>query len=428
MAQVKPRAERGAPAGLRRGRPVWLSSASSARPARYPVLTGRRPVDVAIVGGGFTGALIALHFAEAGVRVGLVEASLVGCGSTAASSALLLQEPDLGLVELTARYGAAAARRIWELGRTGARDLARTLRRHRIDCALAPRDAVYYTRDPDAAAALLNEHRHRTRAGFGSRWLTARTLRSQVGLPAYAAIRTRGGAQFDPYRACVGLVKAAAAAGALVFERSAMRRIETGRPHVSVQTARGTLDADHAIIATGYATAQFRPLIGRFRLARTYVLATRPLTARQRRDVGLEPVMLWDTERPYHYARWTADHRLLLGGADRPVRGGVPANARLIAACRALRAHFERLLPALADIRGDFAWEGLFATTPDSLPYIGPHRRFPRLSFALGYGGNGMTFGSLAARFLLEQWQGTHSPDHALFSFSRLAGSWRKGT
>ena len=64
--------------------------------------------------------------------------------------------------------------------------------------------------------------------------------------------------------------------------------------------------------------------------------------------------------------------------------------------------------------------EGLFAMTPDSLPYLGPHRRYPRHAFALGYGGNGMTFAALAARVLLEQWRGVTSADHELFAFNRL--------
>lgn len=57
--------------------------------------------------------------------------------------------------------------------------------------------------------------------------------------------------------------------------------------------------------------------------------------------------------------------------------------------------------------------------TPDGLPYIGTHRRYPRHLFALGFGGNGMTFGLLAARLLLERWQGIHSSDHDLFAFGR---------
>ena len=151
----------------------------------------------------------------------------------------------------------------------------------------------------------------------------------------------------------------------------------------------------------------------------TYVLATRPLDARQRRELGLGPVMLWDTERPYHYVRWTPDHRLLLGGSDRPVKPGARRTAMFAAATRELREYFEGMFPALAEVRIDYAWEGLFAMTPDSLPYIGPHRRYPNHLFALGYGGNGMTFASLSARILLEQWQGVASADHELFAFNR---------
>jgi glycine/D-amino acid oxidase-like deaminating enzyme len=151
----------------------------------------------------------------------------------------------------------------------------------------------------------------------------------------------------------------------------------------------------------------------------TYVAATPPLDARARREIGLDDVLLWDTRRPYHYARWTADHRLLLGGADRPIRGGARPAARLTTAVAEIRAHFERLLPALGDVAIAHAWEGRFANTPDSLPYVGRHRRYPGHAFALGYGGNGMTFGSLAGRLLVEQWQGVRSKDHALFAFDR---------
>ena len=89
-------------------------------------------------------------------------------------------------------------------------------------------------------------------------------------------------------------------------------------------------------------------------------------------------------------------------------------------ATRALRDDFEALWPGLASIGIERAWEGLFAMTPDSLPYIGRHQRYPRHLFALGYGGNGMTFGFLAARLLLDLWRGRPSRDTELFRFSRL--------
>jgi glycine/D-amino acid oxidase-like deaminating enzyme len=208
-------------------------------------------------------------------------------------------------------------------------------------------------------------------------------------------------------------------AGATVCERSPVVRIDHATTGLHIHTRRGRVDAARVVIATGYATPRFKPLAGRFRMYRTYALATEPLSERQRREIGLGDVMIWDTERPYHYARWTPDRRLLIGGGDERVRPGVRRGLSFDTRTRQLRDDFEALFPALSDVRFAAAWEGLFAMTPDSLPYIGVHRRYPGHLFALGYGGNGMTFSSLAARMLLEQWQGIRSPDHRLFCFGR---------
>ena len=367
-----------------------------------------------------TGALVAHAFASAGISTTVLEAAVVGSGSTAASSALLLKEPDLELTQLTNRYGARASRRIWELSHQSVDQLVALLKRLRIRCDLKTRDAVYYATTAQAAERLRHECELRARSGFDAEWLGPAQLRRLTGIAGHGAILSKGSAQFDPYRACVGIFRTASAAGAHVFERSEVRRIEKAHNGVRIRTRQGTLHADRVVIATGYATPQFRPLAGRFRMYRTYVLATEPIDSVQRDDVGLSDVMVWDTERPYHYARWTPEHRLLLGGEDRLVQPGQRRRQQSKTAARDLRAYFEARLPALATVRTERAWEGLFAMTADSLPYIGPHRRYPRHWFALGYGGNGMTFGFLAARLLLERWQGMKSRDHALFEFARL--------
>ena len=122
--------------------------------------------------------------------------------------------------------------------------------------------------------------------------------------------------------------------------------------------------------------------------------------------------------RPYHYLRWTPDHRLLFGGRDRPrvPRATRPAALR---ASPQLIADLVDLYPVLVGIKAEYAWEGLFAKTPDSLPYIGPHRRYPRHLFALGYGGNGMTLGFFAAQALVRLANGRPHPDDQLFGFDR---------
>jgi glycine/D-amino acid oxidase-like deaminating enzyme len=404
---------------LRVGTPLWLVRGPAPR-RRYPTLLGSHDADVVIVGGGMTGAGIAHVFATAGLRVVLAEANLVGRGSTGASTALLMQETDEELGSLAKRYGPKPAARIWELSRSASRDLIATLRRLRISCDLEECATIYYTSDPKAAVRLRAECRRRHNAGFSAAWLTPEALKAEAGIVGEGAIRSTGNARFDPYRACIGLLGAAEGRGARIFERSPVRRIYPTRQGVTVRTPKGRITAKRVVIATGFATPAFKPLAGRFSMKHTYVLATAPIHTAQRARLGLGDVLLWEARRPYHYARWTSDRRLLLGGNDRPV---VPPSRRrraFDAGTRKLREYFETLLPALADVECELAWEGLFAITPDGLPYIGPHRRYPRHLFALGYGGNGMTFGFLAARLLLDAVRDVPNRDLQLFAFNRM--------
>jgi glycine/D-amino acid oxidase-like deaminating enzyme len=404
---------------LRIDLPLWLARERNVVRQRFPSLNRTLDADIAVVGGGVTGAAVAWRFAEAGVRVVLVEAQRIGRGSTAASTALLMQEPDEDFTDLARRYGRARALRIWELSREATHQVLATLGRLDIDCDLQQRDSVYYATTARHARQLRAEHTMRVRAGLRAAWMEGAALRRKIGFEATAAIRTAGNAQADPYRACLGLMRASIRAGARVFERSPVTAIMPSKRDVVVRCARGTVRASRAIIATGYATPYFKPLDARFRMLTTYVVATRRLKPSERRALGLDEVMLWDMERPYHYGRWTPDRRLVFGGADRPL---VPERLRRKAfdeGTRAVHQELVRLYPALEDVPLEYAWEGLFATTPDGLPYIGPHRRYGRQLFALGYGGNGMTFGFLASRLLLEWYLGNRSSDHDLFAFSR---------
>jgi glycine/D-amino acid oxidase-like deaminating enzyme len=402
---------------LRRGPTIWLGRTKPA--ARYPVLRGHHEADIAIVGGGMTGAMTAEAFARAGAKVTIVEAARVAQGSTAASTALLLQEPDYDVAALTQRYGNRDAVRVWELSRDAARDFIDTIRRLRIRCDLRERDSLYYTLSEERAVALQRELRRRHRAGLEGEWLDGAALERASGIRGAGAIRTRGNAQLNPLAAGIGLIEAAVDGGAEVFERTTINRIRPLENGVRLYAKHATLDAQQVVIATGYATRYFRPLAGRFKMRHTYVLATPPIPWRLRRAIGLGEVLLWDTERPYHYVRWTRDHCLLLGGEDRAVKPGARRSVQFKAATSELRDYFEKVFPAFGELPVEYAWEGLFAMTPDGLPYIGPHRKYPRHAFALGYGGNGMTFAALAARILVEQWRGIRSPDHALFAFNR---------
>jgi glycine/D-amino acid oxidase-like deaminating enzyme len=142
---------------LRIGVPLWLSRGVAPK-RRYPPLRGRVTADVAIVGGGITGAGIAQAFAEAGVKVALLESNFIGRGSTAASTALIMQETDEGFIDLKRRYGRARAERIWTLSGSGVRDLVATVRRLRIACHLTECDSVHFTTRRESVRKLLTDY------------------------------------------------------------------------------------------------------------------------------------------------------------------------------------------------------------------------------------------------------------------------------
>jgi glycine/D-amino acid oxidase-like deaminating enzyme len=402
---------------LRLGRSCWLDEFSGRAP-RYPTLDGERHADIAIVGGGITGCAAALLFARAGASVVLVESARIGRGSTAASTALLMQEPDTDFTELSKRYGPARARRIWRCSRGAVRALRRNLAA--LDTStLEARPSVYFTRDPGTVAGLKREVAARRRAGLAARWLESAKVRDVAGIDAEGAILTAGNAQVDPYRACLAVARGAAVLGAALLEQSVVRKIDGTRQGVTVRLAGGTITADWAVIATGYATPAFKRLAARFKMMNTYVIATPRIPAAVRRRMGLGDVMMWDTERPYHYLRWTPDHRLVFGGLDRPQLSRAIRPAALRRRASELTAQLIDLYPSLAGMKPEYAWEGLFAMTPDGLPYIGKHRHYPRQLFALGYGGNGMTLGFFAAQSLVRIVQGTVNRDDELFGFGR---------
>ena len=381
---------------------------------------GEHRADVAVIGGGITGCTAAVLLARAGARVVVLDAQRIGRGSTAASTALLMQEPDVDFRGLSQRYGARRAKEIWERSRTSLRGLLTMLRALRLAGGVEPVPSVYFTCDGTIAKDLRRELARRHGAGFPGRWLSADALKKLTGIEGAGAILTPGNAQVDPYRACLGLARHARARGVELFERSPVVRVVRAGSGVRIELERGEVRADWAVIATGYATPEFKPLAGRFRMSNTYVIATRPIPAPARKEMGLGRVMLWDTDVPYHYARWTPGNRLLFGGRDRPqVRRGARRTVLQREAAGLMR-DLGALYPALEGTSPDYVWEGLFATTPDGLPYVGPHRRYPRQLFALGYGGNGMSFGFMAAEILLRYVRGKETDGDRFFGFGRV--------
>ena len=201
------------------GERYWFSQVPSSRRATYPRHRGTLETDVAVVGGGALGCVAACVFAAAGVKVALFESSRIAHGDAAGGSGIVLHEPEADLQKIVSLHGMRVGREIYRVSRRGSLEFLAALRRHKIACGLQTGSALHLTQTPDEESRLRREYSTRRAAGLDVSALSGTQLFQKAGRDGFA-IRSRGQAVVDPYRASLGFARAAAARGALIFERS----------------------------------------------------------------------------------------------------------------------------------------------------------------------------------------------------------------
>lgn len=387
-------------------------------PAAYPPLARDTSCEVAIIGGGITGALMAWHLAEAGIDAIVLDRREVAHGSTAGSTALLQYEIDLPLHELEKRLGPARARRAY-FGCLGAvHRIGQLVGKLRLDCGFEPKGSLLLAHAPAHVPRLKREFAARAAAGFEVEWWSRSELKRRSSLPQAAAIFSRPGeaAQIDAYAFTHGLLAAAARRGTRVHDRTAVVRHRTTARGVELITDRGArVKARWLVVASGYEVDRFLPE-KITTLHSTYALASEPVAQFRGWPAGL-PV-IWETGDPYLYLRTTPDARVIMGGYDDPFRDPVARDRLLAGKVAALRRRFGQFFPKIP-LEIATAWAGTFGKTKDGLPFIGEHPAVPRTWFALGYGGNGITYSLLAAELFRDRLAKGTARDMDLYGFDR---------
>jgi glycine/D-amino acid oxidase-like deaminating enzyme len=400
--------------------PFFLDTFPRARRPDYSRFRGDTRTRVAIVGGGLTGCACAASFAAAGVETILLEADRIGAGATAASAGLLRQDLDASFAAAAALHGVRAARHVWQGVRRAALDFGAALRRFNVRAALAPQDVIFFTRDgTDAARRLQRECGARRDAGVDASWLTPRAIAAETAIAANGGIRTKGEV-IDPYRASVGLAAAAAARGAAIHERTAVRRIRARKKSVEVKTAGGTITADAVVIATGALIDDLRALRRHFAPVQSFMVVTETMPAAVRRAVGRRAAALHDTAASPHRLRWLEDDRVLFGGADQAPVGSRLRDKVLVQHANELMYQLTTLYPAISGLQPEWGWDVTTYGSSDGLPVVGPHRNFPRHLFALGHGHHGAGVAWLGARVLLRAYLGEPAKGDEFFGFGRI--------
>ncbi len=398
---------------VRSGHPYWLLK--NGLLADYPCLSRNETCDVAILGGGITGALTAYHLVREGVRSVLLDKRDVASGSTAASTALLQYAADTELVELASRVGEAGAVRSYQIGLEAVAKFETLTKILGDNCGFERKESLYLASVKADVAKLRKEYDLRRRHGFEVEFLEGSALAERYPFPAATGILAHGDGQIDAYRLTHRLLQHAVKHGLRAFDRTEVTDIAVGRDRLTLSTDRGcTVTARRLVFATGYESQRYlKQKIGT--LSSTFALITEPV----------DPFpdwpgrcLIWETARPYCYLRATDDGRILIGGKDVPFATAHQQESLLKSKSKQLLRRLEQVFPGRA-LEIAYSWAGTFGSTDDGLPYVGVSPEWPLAYFALGYGGNGITFGLIAAELIADLYLGRKNPDARLFAFDR---------
>ncbi|MEO1110234.1 MAG: FAD-binding oxidoreductase [Pseudomonadota bacterium] len=376
----------------------WYAATANTM-APFAAFEGETRADVCIVGGGYTGLSAALHLAEAGLDVVLLEAHRVGFGASGRNGGQLGSAQRMDQESLERLVGQDDATKLWDLAED-AKDLVKSLiAKHQIDCDLKPGVADLGLSVPDQKELHAHaEHLSNTYGYDQIELLDEAAGHALCPSPTYkGGYLDKGAAHLHPLNYALGLAQAAHTAGARIHEGTEVLGIEEGDP-VIVRTENGTVRAQHLILAcNGYLGALNRQVASRVMPINNFIAATEPLGDDATR-VLTQDVAVADTKFVVNYFRLSADRRLLFGGGE---SYGYRFPSDIAAK---VRKPMVEIFPHLKDVQIDYAWGGTLAITMRRMPYLA--RLAPNILSASGYSGHGVGTATHAGQLMALAVQG----------------------
>ncbi|MEL7465510.1 MAG: FAD-binding oxidoreductase [Pseudomonadota bacterium] len=378
---------------------LWTATANPS-PDR-PALTGKAEADTVVIGGGFTGLSAALHLAEAGQSVILVEAETPGWGASGRNGGqvnpALKPNPD----DLVVKFGDDLGRRMVKRWGDGGPLVFDLIAKHGIDADALPVGFLRVATSEKTLAGLKTIASQWREHGADYDELTPEEVTRLVGTDAYiGGVIDRRGGNIHPLNYALGLADAAERAGATLYAKSPATGFASDGTEVTVTTAQGEVKARRALICTNAYTGDLAKPLGKTVVPVTSVqVATAPLSDNIARSILPEGHAPTDTRRLIFYFRKTADGRFVMGGRGAMGEGSTRVRQQ------ALRDAAVGLYPQLGDADWNHAWGGNVAMTANSLP--GLHMLAPNVMAGLGFNGRGVANATVMGTILADWASGT---------------------
>jgi glycine/D-amino acid oxidase-like deaminating enzyme len=346
-------------------------------------------VDVAIVGGGYTGLSAARELARRGAHVAVCEARTIGWGASSRNGGMVLTGLKSSAGKLVKQLGLETTRDLFCLSLDAINYVEQAIRSEGIACDFRRCGHIELAYKPSHVAGLEKEAELlQTQFRHPVRLVDKAGLSEEIGSPLYhGGLVDEASAGVNPAQYVIGLAQAAERAGAGLFERVRVTEIAKSTDgHFTLATSQGTLRADHVLIATnGYTDRLTAWLQRRIIPIGSYIIATEPLPAEVAARLSPKRRMTFDTKHFLYYFRLSADNRLIFGGRA----GFMPETPNTVRESAAiLRRGMLEVYPELGEVSIAYAWGGTLGFTFDLLPHAG---QTPEgLHYALGCGGHGV--------------------------------------
>lgn len=373
----------------------YYAASANAAPER-PVIEGTVDTDVCVVGAGYSGLSTALHLAEKGYKVTVVEGARVGWGASGRNGGQVVNGLNASLGTIIKRYGPEFGSFVGNILQEGAEIIRQRVDRYDIQCDLKPKNlfAAFHPkqmRELEAKQALWRQH------GMDDHELLDREgMRRHVGSDAYlGGMIDHSGGHMHPLNLCLGEAAAIEQNGGVIYEMSPVTSVDHSSANPVVRTARGEVRCKTLVLCgNAYLGGVVSKLAQRVMPVSTQIIATEPLGEERARELLPTDVCVEDVRYVLDYYRLSADNRLLFGGGT--VYGGTDP-ADIVAK---LRPNMEKIFPQMKGVKIDYAWSGNFALSFSRVPQMG--KIGPNTFFAHGYSGHGVTGTHLFGRILAE--------------------------
>lgn len=395
-------------------------------------------VDVAVIGGGFTGLSAARTLAKRNLKVAVLEAETIGWGASSRNGGMTLTGLKPSMQSVIKKYGRDLAKQLFQVSLDSVDTVEQVVKEEKIDCGFKRYGHLYVASKPhhfdsfyDEVDFMAKEFDHKVRV------VPPNELSGEIGSAIHhGGIVDEVSGGLNPAQYVAGLARAAEKAGASLHARARVNSLTRRGTRFFIQTERGNVEAESVLVGTsGYTGNVTKKLQRKIIPIGSFIIATEKLPDELARELSPKNRMIFDSMHYLNYFRlW--DNRMIFGGRA----AFFPENKNTIARSAEILQHeMIRVYPQLKDARIEYAWGGTLDFAFDMMTHVG---EMDGIYYSLGYAGHGVAMASHLGKTVAEAMLNGNIKEHPFAQFDfpgaplglyngfpwflPIAGAWQK--